>query len=246
MEGERFRVLQQQWLINSAAQSVTDVTRCTRKCFTNPSTALLSPNLTTPTAPRPGRDTLPVGVRKKKNVHRSSAEFFSREISSNSRERVGAGEARGVRQTRVEWPFAKLLGRKREIGCNPCAANRKCRTNIFVPFSFPTAAFIRVSFSPFRPPFTPLAAASTRRRISSPPRRSPPPPFSQPAHRKSLPRRQLSAGGTADWLRRKRVISVIRKAVRRGDSTVSELTFKRWSRSSIVSYRSNPISFSEH
>ena len=27
------------------------------------------------------------------------------------------------------------------------------------------------------------------------------------AHRKSLPRRQLSAGGTADWLRRKRVIS---------------------------------------
>lgn len=51
---------------------------------------------------------------------------------------------REARRTKVEWPFAKLLDRKREIGCNPCAANRKCRTNISVPFLFPFPLSARV------------------------------------------------------------------------------------------------------
>ena len=53
-----------------------------------------------------------------------------------------------MRQTKVEWPFVKLLGRKREIGCNPCAANRKCRTKYIRPFLILFRTYIRVSLSP--------------------------------------------------------------------------------------------------
>lgn len=105
---------------------------------------------------------------------------------------------RRARQTRVEWPFAKLLGRKREIGCNPCAVNRKCRTNIFVPFSFSAVRlFARPSLR------VPRTVPRRRRHRRSHPLESPL-SLSRAAHRKSLPRRQLSAGDTADWLRRKR------------------------------------------
>lgn len=136
----------------------------------------------------------------------------ARSDANNGGKRVG--KARRVRQTRVEWLFAKLLGRKREIECNPCAANRKCRTNIFVLLSFPIGPAYSPVFLSLSPLISPSTAASDLPRISSPPLLSLSSPFFRPAHRKSLPRRQLSAGGAADWLRRKRVISVIRKAAR--------------------------------
>lgn len=79
----------------------------------------------------------------------------------------GGWRTREARQTKVEWPFAKLLDRKREIGCNPCAANRKCRTNIFVPFLFPFPLSARVFLlsSPLLSPsnflgYTPLSLPS--------------------------------------------------------------------------------------
>lgn len=69
-------------------------------------------------------------------------------IALEQRRTTRAGKRR-ARQTRVERPFAKLLGRKREIGCNPCAANRKCRTNIFVPSSFSVVRSFRREFPSF-------------------------------------------------------------------------------------------------
>lgn len=190
-----------------------------RKIFYKPSASLLSPILTTHRWYRRGCDALQTCERKK-NFQPLLTEFFSPPNNCESRaptsrpnresERREEGwKTWKVRQTKVEWPFVKLLGRKREIGCNPCAANRKCRTKYIRPFLILFRTYIRVSLSPL---FLLL--------LSFPPFKFPRHPafslsrFHFSAHRKSLPRRQLSAGGTADWLRRKRVISsVIRKAL---------------------------------
>lgn len=192
------------------------------KIFCKLSTRLLSPILTTRRWYRRRRDNATNTRARKKNFHALFSQNFSRSPSPKRlrTERAnitpeqkawawGEGwRTREARQTKVEWPFAKLLDRKREIGCNPCAANRKCRTNIFVPFLFPFPLSARVFL--LSPPLPLLPPSNFLGYPALPPlARS-----SRPAHRKSLPRRQLSAGGTPDWLRRKRVISVIRKASR--------------------------------
>lgn len=90
---------------------------------------------------------------KKKNFHALFSQNFSptppsKRLRTEHHARAeswGEGwRTREARRTKVEWPFAKLLDRKREIGCNPCAANRKCRTNISVPFLFPFPLSARV------------------------------------------------------------------------------------------------------
>lgn len=75
----------------------------------------------------------------------------------------------------VERPFAKLSGGTREIGRNPrVTASRKCRMRLA-----PCRALIGDIHVPLG------------RDLHLP----------GPAHRKSLPRRQLSAASTSDWLR---------------------------------------------
>lgn len=148
-------------MINPTTCSPTTLcTLCTlcEKIFCKLSTRLLSPILTTRRWYRRRRDNATNTRARKKNFHALFSQNFSRSPSPkrlrNERANItpeqkawawGEGwRTREARQTKVEWPFAKLLDRKREIGCNPCAANRKCRTNIFVPFLFPFPLSARV------------------------------------------------------------------------------------------------------
>lgn len=145
-------------------------------------------------------------ARKKKKFPRSLlTEFFSllplNDCEPSITPERKAGERVGEREKRDE---RRLNGRSQNywIERGKSGAIRARLTanaeRIYPSLSSFPSLYPRVSSSS---PF-PRQISSVTPPLLLPPRSSRP-----SAHRKSLPRRQLSAGGTPDWLRRKRVIS---------------------------------------